>query len=431
MQKLYWFILICCIWVPGSQAMNTPKMQRFGKKPNVQLAQELIAAVPMEKEAMITAMLLEQADPNLCIEGRNALHEAARFGRKSIVRLLLEHGAQIEVGAPGYLNATALCFAVYNGYADVVEELIASKANVNHSIDTIKATPLHIAAMKGRLRIAQLLIGAGANLNARNKDNCTPLHSVAECGKLEYIQFINVNPKESKRASDKKILDSVSQNVYVALADLFLRNGANIEHNPIKGTPLHLAARHCQPELVQLLIRRGANLFAQRPISATPLHEAIVGFATESIKQPGKVPEALSLIQAFICTPSKKIEQIAKEAVFPALCCFARLSKGDGIGGAISPEKRRAVFARDMRKLLWRYCLVPFLVDEQLKELRKLFEVRMKFGPVDWTPSELATARAGNSKNPDLMALAALINPAYVEQHRVTIQNYLYKILKN
>lgn len=42
--------------------------------------------------------------------------------------------------------------------------------------DEQDGTPLHYAAKKGFVGLAKILVGAGANVDARNVKNMTPLH---------------------------------------------------------------------------------------------------------------------------------------------------------------------------------------------------------------------------------------------------------------
>ena len=56
----------------------------------------------------------------------------------------------------------------------MVAFLLDKGADINGATDS-KSTPLHAAAWKGNLAIAKLLIARGANLNAKNQLDKTPL----------------------------------------------------------------------------------------------------------------------------------------------------------------------------------------------------------------------------------------------------------------
>ena len=124
---------------------------------------------------------------------------AAASGHKELAELLIANGADVnatdDVGktpldwAFGYLKLETIDLLRKHGGKSGVEDSIiaaASLGNVNAVKDHLAAgtdvntkddrgrTPLHWAAYDGRNKIAELLITAGADVNA-NSDNGTPL----------------------------------------------------------------------------------------------------------------------------------------------------------------------------------------------------------------------------------------------------------------
>lgn len=93
------------------------------------------------------------------------LFRAARSGNKRLVRLLLEHGALVDV--PSYANETALMSACESGHLEVVLELINAGAGINRTCKS-GCTPLIHAGMGGHLSIAKILLGNGANPGDRD-----------------------------------------------------------------------------------------------------------------------------------------------------------------------------------------------------------------------------------------------------------------------
>lgn len=64
--------------------------------------------------------------------------------------------------------------AIENEHDDIAKMLIKNGANVNAK-NSYNDTPLHVAAENGYDDIVNLLIENGANVNAKNNDNMTPL----------------------------------------------------------------------------------------------------------------------------------------------------------------------------------------------------------------------------------------------------------------
>lgn len=134
---------------------------------------------------------------------------------------------------------TALHFAVADSQADMVVLLLAHGADPN-ARDNHDATPLHMtarpAAMRGgdqvpaRVRMARLLLTAGAKLDARDEVGATPLHWAAQWGDL-------------------------------AIARTLLAAGADVNAVATQGgwTPLLGAASEGQLDMVKLLLAHGAD----------------------------------------------------------------------------------------------------------------------------------------------------------------------------
>ena len=100
------------------------------------------------------------------------MHNAARYGRADIARLLLDSGANVK--AAGRDGDTPLHNAVRNGHADIAELLLEGGADVN-AVDGAGNTPLHEAARYGRADMVVLLLGAGADCDAQTRDRYTPI----------------------------------------------------------------------------------------------------------------------------------------------------------------------------------------------------------------------------------------------------------------
>ncbi|MDE1151421.1 MAG: ankyrin repeat domain-containing protein [Micavibrio sp.] len=111
-------------------------------------------------------------------EGRRPLHEAAFFGRDEMVRFLLASGAVLDAPIHPF-GYTALWFAVQQGHIDIVRTLLERGARLT-TVDVLNGQGLlHIAAARGDLKMAGLLIAAGIDVLAEDKRGQTARDSAA------------------------------------------------------------------------------------------------------------------------------------------------------------------------------------------------------------------------------------------------------------
>ena len=109
-----------------------------------------------------------------------ALQYAARNGNLAIVEYLVESGA---------LFTSAFHYAAQNNHLEVVKYFIGKKVNIDEKqIDGM--TALHSSAWMGSFETAIYLIENGANFELRDPSERTPLHMVADAnydGKITYL----------------------------------------------------------------------------------------------------------------------------------------------------------------------------------------------------------------------------------------------------
>lgn len=159
--------------------------------------------------------------------GKGALHFACEKGLIDIAKELVEKGAALNSKDNVYQKTTS--FGGGCGYTplmygiehkDIVEFLINKGAKV-HTTGTKKKAAIHIACMKGNLEAVEILVKKGANINMKDKNDCTPLMHAAFYNKPEITKFllslqkVNVNDIDNKgytafhRACEEKSLEVV------------------------------------------------------------------------------------------------------------------------------------------------------------------------------------------------------------------------------
>ena len=145
------------------------------------------------------------------------------------------------------LGNTPFRYAVLRENVRLVEMLLGAGVNVN-SRDSFKRTPLHYAAQYNKKpSVIKILLDAGANIEATDKLSSTPLHNAAEYGVCENVRVL-------------------------------LGAGAKVNHKGIgftgRDTPLHEAANSNSVPVVQALIEGGADLDAPGMYGRTPIFDA-------------------------------------------------------------------------------------------------------------------------------------------------------------
>ncbi|KAI8333682.1 ankyrin repeat-containing domain protein [Chlamydoabsidia padenii] len=127
--------------------------------------------------------LLEyQADPNNATGDKNPLFEAIKSKSIDVVEALLCAGANPDAQESG-TGSSALHYAVKSEKIALVRLLLKQKASPN-LVDKMYQTPLHWAIQLSKnqtnrsMRVERLLLQAGANINAKDIFDRTPLHII-------------------------------------------------------------------------------------------------------------------------------------------------------------------------------------------------------------------------------------------------------------
>ena len=153
---------------------------------------------------MIQLLLEKGANANTSTHFNTPLHSAAEQGRKAVVRLLIQHGADINARTLSN-DKTALIVASQKRHTKTVELLLEHGADPN--VECEEGTALIIASSYGHLPIMQLLLDRGARLIPNANDDGAKVNAV-------------LNPNQLRNALDQiSVLDDVSK----TYEDIFAR----------------------------------------------------------------------------------------------------------------------------------------------------------------------------------------------------------------
>lgn len=149
-----------------------------------------------------------EEDPSLAVandRGRNLICAAAIRWDVPRLRLLLEFGADVNAADGGGHNPL---YRAANGQGRAedgraaIELLLPHGADVNQVTGVGGMTPLHMAARRGTSSIAEALLDAGADIEAKDKKGETPLRRAVNCGQEPMVRLL-LSRGADPQSSDK------------------------------------------------------------------------------------------------------------------------------------------------------------------------------------------------------------------------------------
>lgn len=117
---------------------------------------------------------------------------AAFFGNADAVKVILDHGAAVDLKDKSRFGNTALDAAVAADHAEVVRVLLAAGASANVR-DSAGYTPLHKAAANGNADLVRMLLDRGADVAATREDGSTPLADALAKGHPEAADILRAH----------------------------------------------------------------------------------------------------------------------------------------------------------------------------------------------------------------------------------------------
>ncbi|KAL8645639.1 MAG: hypothetical protein Q9226_007208, partial [Calogaya cf. arnoldii] len=240
-------------------------------------------------------------------QGNSPLIWAARNGHGSVLRLLLDKGANISAenhegltglywaannGHPGTVQLllknkanckprdkvgwTSLHRAAFNGHTGVVRTLLDNDADIE-ATDTTQWTALMRAATTGNVAVTRLLLSKSANPDVRDMEGCTPLHHAAAFGHSQIVRLLlecgaDLEAKDNERWT---VLHQAAWNGHEKTIRYVLKKGADIGAKADNGwTALHQATWNGHRAVVKRLLEEGADFNETDDEGETALHQA-------------------------------------------------------------------------------------------------------------------------------------------------------------
>ena len=278
--------------------------------------------------AMVAFLLQSGADANSALPGgETALMTASRTGKVDAVKVLLAHGADVNA-RESKRGQTALMWAAAEGNVEVVEALLKAGADMRARLDS-GFTALLFAAREGRIGAVKALLKAGADVNetierpAAGKKSSqgrgapavgtSVLHLAVGNAHYELAAFLLdtgadpnaagpgytvlhsiTNVRKPGGGDNDPPPDGSGNMTSLELVRKLVKQGANVNArmtrkvnfgltslNTMGATPLFLAAKTADAQLMRELAKLGADPLLTNADGSTPLMAA-AGLGTRS-----------------------------------------------------------------------------------------------------------------------------------------------------
>jgi ankyrin repeat protein len=278
-------------------------------------ATALYLACTNRSAAMVERLLAAGADANSkLLNGETALMTCARTGEAKAVKSLLAHSAAVNARESSH-HQTALMWAAAQRHPEVVAVLLefgadfrarsliypqtvvgeqtqrAGREELNYTVQRGGSTALLFAARVGDVESSRLLLTAGADVNDELADGTSALILAAHSGQGPAAELLLEKGADPNNADiGYTALHAAVLRSEVSLVRALLAHGANPNIRMTKGTPLRrdttdfnlpapligatpllLAAKFLEVEILRVLVAGGAGLKLTMPNGATPL----------------------------------------------------------------------------------------------------------------------------------------------------------------
>jgi ankyrin repeat protein len=205
-------------------------------------------------------------------KGQTALMWAAAEGHADVTQLLIENGADIKTASKS--GFTALVFAAVKNDDGSVHALLNAGADPNYALPDGTKVLLVAAAFKST-KAAATLVDGGADPNVADRTGNTPLHTAAQQGSLDLV-----NKLIAKHAN----LNALTAQAPAGRGGFGGGGGGGFRPQSGQQTPLLLAARANQPEIMKALVAAGADPLIKAQDGTTLLMAAAGSGHVEAVK---------------------------------------------------------------------------------------------------------------------------------------------------
>ena len=201
--------------------------------------------------------------------GVTPLMLVAKTGNEEILQAALN--TDWNVNATDNEKNTPLHWAVMYKKPKAVEMLVKAGANIN--ADEGWKTPLNLAIRNRDLEMVKLLINLGADVNKKDTTDETPLMWAATWGQGDIIKVLLENGAKTgnKDIAGDTALSRASREFCSECVKMLIEAGEDVNNGYEKGKiPLLIAGEYCDDKAAQILIEAGADVTVKDEDGNTP-----------------------------------------------------------------------------------------------------------------------------------------------------------------
>lgn len=250
--------------------------------PQAELDQDLLAAAGAGDLAAAKTWLARGASADAVPapgtrDQRSALVRTAELPDTHLLRVLIAHGGnvnRVHAGLTPLLAATRSC---HGGRPETVTMLVANGADPAIA-DAEGNTPLHHAALCAEPAVAAILIDAQAPLEARNRNQATPLAVAAGAANWPLLRVLLEHGARADAALP--MAAGIAEDDVEGVRTLLKHKAQVNAVDALGGSALLHAAREGHANIARLLLAAGADPVLADRYGTTPLMEAARAGAT-------------------------------------------------------------------------------------------------------------------------------------------------------
>ena len=211
------------------------------------------------------------------------LQLAVIVGNHSLVKILLNLGANPETRGFRDGQFTPLQLAAKYGHSDIAQLLVESGARIDGIPEHPRRQsdpPIHIAAYHGQLHVFNTFLSLKADVTSKNFRNGTLLHTVC-------AGSWNTTDSSSFSSFDNSYSTQSMSSEHKAILLKLLQLGIDVNVRDCVGdTPLHVAIERGNSDVIRVLVTQGASAVLTNWVGDTFLHRAVLSrfLKTEDLK---------------------------------------------------------------------------------------------------------------------------------------------------